>query len=201
MSIIGPPDEDPGWGTAIRGAAKQMASFGVLRRTASGPDGLVVLRSLMLAFLASEVLIAIVVGFLAAGDEPPDDPMALGTAFALLSVAAVVALTVGRLVTRRRPLSLVASDDAALAGMYRTHLFLRAALGQSVGLIGFVLFFLSGEPSVAWAGLAVSFLELLLNVTPSRRNLERAQDQLRADGVGGSLVAALRSSMPPTPRR
>lgn len=196
----GPLDQDPGWGPAIRLAPT--AFLPVLgHRRLERTDGLIGARILVLAFALSLAGIALVVGFLANGGEPPDDPLGVGPAFGLLGAAAVLSVGGSRLVLRSRPLSLVASDPTALAELHRTRMFLRVALGNVIGLSGFVLFFLSGSPSVVWVGLAASALLLVFDAAPTRRSLEREQEQLLADGHAVSLVAALRSTpATPTPR-
>jgi hypothetical protein len=98
----------------------------------------------------------------------------------------VLSLVVSRLF--ERPLD--CSDEAALLVGYRTRFFLRVAVAEAPALVGFVGSFLSGEAWMYPLGAlfaAVGFVRL----APTRRNLERDQEELNQRGCGLSLTNLL----------
>jgi F0F1-type ATP synthase membrane subunit c/vacuolar-type H+-ATPase subunit K len=190
--------QDPGWGDAVRSAWMFIIPFGLQLRLRKlqreGADGLVVLRSVFLAFVAAIVLFAIVVAFL---DPRVEGASAAGwVALGLAAYGVLVVFVLTPIV--ERPLS--CDSDHALQGSYRTRFFLRVALAESVALLGFVLMFQVGASWVYYTGGAVTLVGLAWRA-PTARNLMKDEDELRARGCARSLVTALRGVEPPPATR
>ncbi|MGK2929128.1 MAG: hypothetical protein ACSLFO_06065 [Acidimicrobiales bacterium] len=146
------------------------------------------LRLLFTAFATALVFIGIVVLTLSTGDDA-DGSMSATVVAAGVVAYGFVSVTVPRLVGR----ALDCSSPETLIGGYRTRFFLRIAYADAAALIGFVGFFLSGD---WWLYPLGAFFSLIgfIQLAPTRRNLERDQEELNSSGCGLSLVNALTSS-------
>ena len=116
-----------------------------------------------------------------------------GIAAGLLVVAAS-GILIEPLVERPLP----CTDDRGLAGSYRARFFLRMAFAESAALFGFVGFFLT----YAWWPYPIGAVMAALGfarAAPSRRNLERDQQDLVHRQCARSLVGALRLAPPDAP--
>lgn len=155
------------------------------QRTA-GTDGLVVLRSLFLSFATAIVLIAGVV--LLIGD------VTTGTVRTALGVGIVLVMAgvsfAAQAIAMR---TLDGSSDQALGESYRTRFFLRIALSEAIGLVGFVVGLAVG-PWWAYFLAAALSLASLSRVAPTRAHLASDQDALSLAGCTRSLVDVLRGS-------
>jgi hypothetical protein len=160
------PDEDPGWVPSTR-------------------NGLSVLRLLFVVFLGELGVLAVVAFFVAVPAHGEEDPASwpwimLGVGF----FGAGASLVVHRLA--RRPLRC-----ADLAASYRTRTILCLAIAESVALAGFA------GAVVAKTTLMYTIVGLPLSGTcfalfaPTRANIERDHEQLRADGCIASIYEAL----------
>jgi hypothetical protein len=184
-------DGDPGWRPALKASLWTLIpGLGLVRarsqRGAGDPDGLVQLRSILVSFASSLVLIGIVVAFLAGGDTRSSMS---GEAGAALVVAAG---TVALLLVRFVPRPLDCSSDVTLAASYVTRFFLRLGFSEAAGLVGFVGFFLTANPAMYPLGLAFTAVGFAW-LAPTAAHLEADQEDLHAAGCSRSLVAAVRA--------
>ena len=149
----------------------------------SATNPLVLLRQAFITFCMGIVMFGIVLAFLwpSQSKEPHSPPLALGLV-ALGMIAAVVGWAVER--------PLVCTDDASLAGSYRTRFFLRIAFAESAALFGFVGFFIASVWWVYPAGAAIAFIGFA-RAAPTRARLRRDQERLSEQSCFRSLVAAL----------
>ena len=155
------------------------------QRTA-GTDGLVVLRSLFLSFATAIVLIAGVV--LLIGD------VTTGTVRTALGIGIVLVLAGVSFAVQAVALrALDGSSDEALGNSYRTRFFLRIALSEAIGLVGFMVGLMVG-PWWAYFPAAVLSLASLSRAAPTRARLASDQDALSLAGCNRSLVDVLRRS-------
>lgn len=180
---------DPGWAAVVREIGWGLVPGLQVRRfrqlqARGGLDGLSALRALTITFMNAVVLIGVVVAVMGpggGGDAP------VGPAVAALAVlGAACAVAAARL---RRPLD--CSGDRALAGGYRSELFIRFAVAEVPALVGFVAFMVVGRPVLYYVA-AVFSLAAFVGAAPTSRNLSRTQDRLRLARCPRSLVAALR---------
>lgn len=141
---------------------------------------------LFTSFALSLVLIGVVVIALAGSGTAEPDGLAASVVAAGIIAYGSLSLFALRLI--ERPLD--CSDETALVSSYRTRLFLRLAFANAAALLGFVGFFLSGE---AWMyPLGASFTAVgYVRLAPSRRNLERDQEELNQQGCLLSLTDLL----------
>jgi hypothetical protein len=180
---------DPGWRDAIRGSWWFLIPGGVQlrvkRQQRDGGDGLLLTRSVFLAFVTAILAFAIVLTIL---DPPSQDPDASPWVAAGLVVVGLIAIFQ---VTPRVTRPLDCASDSALASTYRTRFFLRIAISESIALIGFVATFVVGPAWIYYVGGAVTLLGFGV-YAPSVANLAGDQRELAARGCERSLVAALR---------
>ncbi len=177
----------------MRGAWLFIIPFGLqlrLRRMdRDGADGLVVLRSVLLAFSGAIVLFAVVLTLL---DPPaPDTTTSLGVAVALVAYGLVAIF----LVTPRVERPLACDSDVVLAGAYRTRFFIRIAIAESVALFGFVAAFRFGPAWVFYVAGVVTLVGFARHA-PSAGNLIRDQADLLSRGCERPLIGALRHPRP-----
>lgn len=187
--------DDPGWWSAFRGIGWGFVPWLVHRRTTrSRINGLLVLRELFVSFSTALVLIAGVVLILDRPNGGLGGNWSGEAGAALVGGYAVYALVATRVIVK--PLD--CASDVALAGSYRTTFFLRIAFSESIALVGFVAFILTGNGALYWLALvptAVGFAR----AAPTAGNLDRAQEALAVAGCGRSLVTALQSPRAPDP--
>jgi len=166
--------DDPGWRPGPGG----------------GPDGLIALRYLFLAFCSALLLIGVVVGFLASDtDRFAGGPSAWAVAAGVALVGAL-----GLLFVRFVPVRLDCADELALARSWRSRFFARMAGAEASAFAGFVGFALTGAPALYPLGLSFTAVGFAL-AGPFRANLIRDQEQLALDGCPISLVPALRHTV------
>jgi hypothetical protein len=188
--------EDPGWGGAIRGILWLIPIFHLagifhsarLRRTAVD---LVALRRHWLNIFTSMFSLLIAFAFVAPWDGGR-------SRWTLAIVAAIAAIGVGNVyyVSRlqRRPLPL--GSEEQLGASYRALFFI--SLGASVVPMLFALCAILVEKSF-WIGLVgLPFTIACFAIfAPTRKNIERRQQEIRTSGSPLSLGQALMDSTPP----
>jgi hypothetical protein len=176
------PYEDPGW----------LLSFSRLhpgpRRKGAAVDGVVLLRVVFLAFLLAVLMILFVLGFIIPSIGTPDLP--LGSLVVLLGFLGIGAAAW----TTNRELEI--SSPSAVAASYRTHFFLGFALVEAPLMMSFVLCFLRQRTWPYLIALPLYLVGMAL-IAPSRRNLERRQEQISQRGSNLSLGRALASLLGP----
>ena len=153
---------------------------------------------LFLAFSMALALISfVVVPFLNTGAEPENalDPTVAAAALFAIGLALHVA---SRLFSRRARFHSCRSS-AELAGLFRSLFFVQVAFAEASGLLGFVAFFLTGSVIPYVVGIAWTAFGFL-RIAPTRRRLERLQDELTLQGCPHQLLIALQSP-PPTDER
>lgn len=184
--------DDPGWPRLRSMAATFIPGMLIRREGRPGDDGgggLVSLRLVFIAFGNALVLIGAVVLILHVSGGLSGVPGRTATA-----ALAVGAVGVGALVALRLFVpALDCSSDPALASSYRTRFFLRIAFSEAAALVGFAAFVVAGSPWLYLLGAAFAAVGYTV-AAPSRRNLERDEEQLRAAGCGRSLTRVLNAS-------
>jgi F0F1-type ATP synthase membrane subunit c/vacuolar-type H+-ATPase subunit K len=185
------PDEDPGWGPSIKHAFLATVPFWgrvIVRRRGRGEPGLIAMRTMYLGLVLALPLWVVAFSFLAPWDGSDEG---VAPYIVVVAGAAALGLTVG---VRQRSLS--ASSPRALAGRYRSRMFIGIGIAETTALISIVTTFVI-QNSLWLIVLGVAFsLTGLWVAAPSRRNLDRDQDRLREQGSPISLVAALNSTPP-----
>jgi hypothetical protein len=175
------PYEDPGWLVAVSRLHRGP-------RRKAPVDGVVLLRMVFLALS----LAALMILFILENIMP-----AVGTPDPALSVVVVVAGLAGiaaAMWTANRELDV--SSASALALTYRTQFFVGFALVEGPLVISFVFCFLIRR---TWPYLMALpfYLGGMALISPSRRNLQRRQEQIRRRGSSLSLGRALASPFGP----
>ncbi len=140
-----------------------------------------VLRSITVGF--AEMILAIGV---AGGVFLRDAPGATGPWLVGICLGLMAAPLLGRRL--QRPLD--CTSDIAMVDSFRTRLFVRASFGNLPVLAGLVVTSFGGPIWLLAVGVLVSLGALVIDA-PTRSNLEREDQALRADGCDRSLVAAL----------
>ena len=183
-------DDDPGWPVGkqlLLGLVPGMSRRALRRQFDSTGNALVLLRQVFMSFCLALVLFGVVLAFLwPAQSKEPESP-GLAVLILGLGIAAGVA---GRFVEK----PLVCTDDASLAGSYRTRFFVRIAFAETAAVFGFVGFFIASVWWVYPAGATIAFIGFA-RAAPSRTRLRRDQERLSESGCFRSLVTAL--SHPP----
>jgi hypothetical protein len=173
---------DPGWIRAATGLAPVFATVNLRRLN----DGLLVLRSLFLTYLAGSGWLA-ATAWLASRhpltrhhSDRTDVVVVLAGCAVLLAVVAVV---------RSRPAPV--EDAAAAARRYRTRFLVGMSVAETAAVVGLAAVWASGHVgfyAVGWASALVGFRL----VAPTARDVEERQDQLARAGFRGDLRDALR---------
>ena len=175
--------EDPGWGPSLIFIIPYAAFFRRRRKR----DPITTVRIMYLAFVTALGWYGFVLGFIA-----PFRSERNGVGWAIgIGALALANLVVVRSV--ERPLS--CESETALAGSYRTRLFIRLAFAESTALLGFVASFLIDGNWIYFFAVLCS-APAFVRLAPSRTALIREQDELTARGCSHSLVAALRTTPP-----
>ncbi len=182
---------DPGWpkfGASVRSLWTVFMPGLRIRQfqQSSGPDAdsLTFVRVMFIQYCAMLVVIGLVLVVLDATSSHPTKGVATWTAVVI--VVGIVSLVSPRLISR--PLS--CSNDANLAGTYRTRFFLRVAFGNVPALMAFVASFATGEYLLFLLGCAFSVVALVY-AAPSKKNIAADQRDLVRGGCDRSLLAAL----------
>lgn len=170
------------WRTLLAVAVPMLAVRSAGR---SNSSALGMLRQTLVAFTGALAGIGVVVLYLDAGDT---EPGSMSTDVVLAGLLAIGALSLVAPDLVRQPLD--CTTDETLAGSYRSRFFLRIAWAQSVALIGFVGFFLSGEAWLYPVGCAFTVMGFI-RLAPTDVRLEAEQERLTQLGCPRSLRAAL----------
>jgi len=191
-AVTSEPLQDPGWGWA-RDIALALVAPGIAMRRRQTTT-LAGLRVVFVAFSLALALISfVVVPFLNTGAEPEEglDTTVTAAAVFLIGLALHVA---SRLFSRRARFSSCRSP-AEVAGLFRSHFMLQVAFAEVPALLGFVAFFLSESVvpyvvGVAWTAFG------FVRIAPTRRYIERLQDEIALQGCPHQLLDALQSTLP-----
>jgi hypothetical protein len=140
-----------------------------------------------LSFSAALVMIGCLVVYIDRYSHRRTGSLSWSVGAGIVIAVGLISLVGARLV--RRPLD--CSTDVTLAASYGARFFAQAAFAESTVLLGFVTFFLTGNSGMYALGLAFTAVGFV-RLAPTAGNLERAQQELGAEGCGRSLVAALR---------
>jgi hypothetical protein len=176
--------EDPGWGRALRGLSPTTIMFLQLRMRRSRDAPLVLLRTVLLSFVSSLVLFAVILSALPMGDRRWQVHNAIGIGVLIAVASLAEQAVVWRFMERPLPCG------EGLVVAYRTRFFLRIAFANAGAMFAFVCSFLSNRWWLYLFGLAVGLIGLL-RAAPTRAALERDQERLREQGCTDSLLAAL----------
>jgi F0F1-type ATP synthase membrane subunit c/vacuolar-type H+-ATPase subunit K len=185
------PSRDPGWPSV--GVFFALLIPGMLQREARrSHDGLYGARMVFISFFNAIILIGVVVLVMGLDGRGTAWPWLVA-----LGVAAVASIVVTHVADR--PLD--CTSPATLASSYRTRFFLRLAFAEPVALLGFVFSFTSQTAWVYFPAAAFTLYRFWTVAAPTRSALVADQRQLKVQGCSLSLVAALRTTPPPNPRR
>ena len=180
--------DDPGWtprlGRLMLLTFIPWPSVSRLRKT---QPLLSVLRTFFEATIIRLALIALVVPWVAAGLHPT-----AGSWFWILVVGLSLYTLLAIRWIRSRPLK--AETSASLAMMYFASSLMGQVWAASPALYGFVCLFVMGRSWPFWMGVMFTLIDLVL-VAPTRRDVSRRQEQIRAQGSRLILGQAL--TIPP----
>jgi len=179
--------DDPGWRPSL---VVLIPYAGMLFTRGKRRDPITTLRDLYLAFVSALALFGFVLSFIAPFRSEHNG---LGWAIAIGALA-LVNLAMVRWV--ERPLS--CDSDEALAGSYRTRLFVRLAFAESSALLAFVASFMINGNWIYFFGFACS-LPAFIRLAPTKLAFVRDQDELTGRGCALSLMEAIRRT-PPKPK-
>ena len=175
--------DDPGW----RPSLVVLIPYAVLFTRRKQRDPITTVRILYLAFVSALALYGFVLSFLAPFRSEHDG---LGWAIGIGALA-LANLVIARSV--ERPLS--CDSEAALAGSYRTRLFVRLAFAESTALLGFVASFLIDGNWIYFFAVLCS-LPAFIRLAPTKAAFIRDQDELTNRGCALSLIEAIRHTPP-----
>jgi hypothetical protein len=168
---------DPGWRPTV---ARALFPFG---RRRPFDDAILTMRQVFLSFVVSLFTFQFVLLFI-----PTGEPVKAGLAAVLVGVGAFIALVAPRFAPK-----LSCDSDAALAGTYRSRMFVYIAAAETPAPLGFVAYFNANT----WWSYPLGALIALVSfwfAAPTAAHFARDQDALNAGGCGRSLVDALRGS-------
>jgi F0F1-type ATP synthase membrane subunit c/vacuolar-type H+-ATPase subunit K len=174
---------DPGW----RPSLFVLIPYAVLFTRRKRRDPITTLRDLYLTFVSALALFGFVLSFIA---PFPSERNGLGWAIGIGALAVVNLVLVGRV---EKPL--LCESEEALAGSYRTRLFVRLAFGESTALLGFVAAFTIDGNWIYFLAVLCS-VPAFLRLAPTKGAFIRDQDELTNRGCSRSLIAALRTTPP-----
>ena len=174
---------DPGWRPALTRATRSLVPlYGLKSVTKSAQDGLTAIRSILLSIIFALFIFVIALRIIVRpdGGDPGRTP------YLIAGIGLISASVISWLV--RRPLA--APDNRSLAGAWRTRFFVGLAVAEAAALLGFVVALSVGNTWVYGIGLAFALYGLWA-IAPSRRNLARDQERIRARGSPLDLTTAL----------
>ncbi|HEY3208797.1 MAG TPA: hypothetical protein VGL18_03260 [Actinomycetota bacterium] len=146
--------------------------------------GLKPLRVVFASLFLSLFLFLLMLTFIAPRSDGEADPIWIPLfvgAYGAVSVALVRW-------TMMRPLDV--RSARTVAGSYVSTVWLGIGLAQSPALFGFVSVFITGDLWLYVEGLVFATLDMVL-IAPTRRNIDRRQRRIEADGSSVSLLEAL----------
>lgn len=169
--------DDPGWSIGV--LFRALVPVWGARQLARETNGLRALRSLYSALVLAPLILLGVLAMLGPSQEVyPPGVVALGVA--IVGVQSLLS----RRFWSQRPLP--TDSGSELLERYRALFFLQFAMADSPILAGFVGFFLGGRLWIYLLGFAFGLIGLL-QMAPTRRNIQRRQAQLQATGSTLSL--------------
>ncbi|MEM8708358.1 MAG: hypothetical protein AAGE98_17975 [Actinomycetota bacterium] len=176
-------DRDPGWGPVLRAYPKLIVPFVGMRAMVGNESGLQSMRMVWLGF--ANVLVVIWIPVLLFG-QTDGAPMGVSTGIAVTAVLGVFAqLTAPRFAPEPD-----LSSPAAFAGSFQRATFIRIALAEAAGWVGFICFLLSGH----WLVYAVGFVIAgagLWDAAPRAAKLEALQAHVRESGSNLKVIRTL----------
>jgi hypothetical protein len=192
----GPPDameEDPGWGpvlSRLKWLAIPFVGPLLMRRarTAAAMDPVTSFRLIYAGLVFSLLTFAWVLLLIVERDRWFVNDQSNWYIWVVL-VACLADLLFLRLV-RSRPLKL--DSPGLLAGSYRGLTFIGIGIAESGALIAFVGVFVMGTYWIYLVGLAFALFGLS-EIGPTRREIQRRQQQIEEQGSSLSLITALMS--------
>lgn len=189
----GMPGEDPGWGKPHEIFLSLVPLLG-RRQLARARSSLALTRKLFLAFVTALLLFGVVLLLMDLGGEPGAPP-ALGVRSAVIGVVLVGlgSVTISFRIGGR----LKCGTSGELLTRYRERFFLRIALSEIPALFGWAASILCENPAPYFAGMALALVGFA-GLAPTRANLQRDDEHLRAGGCATSLYEAL--LLPPAGR-
>ena len=191
-SVSWEPSQDAGWGRPRDIALALVAPQIAVRR--SRPTMLSGLRVVFLAFSMGLALISFVVVPVLNGraerEGALDPAVAAGALFAI-----GLALHVASRLYSRRARFRSCRSSAELAGLFHSLFFVQVALAEASALLGFVAFFLAASVIPYAVGVAWTVVGFI-RIAPTRRHLERLQDEINLQGCPHQLLVALQSPHP-----
>jgi hypothetical protein len=179
--------DDPGWRGSLVGLFILIPGISLVlaQRRAGQVDGLVLIRTLYLSFVASLAAIGGVV-LVILGVTSRSEGAA--TAAVLVVLVGLVSVLGSRLLGDR-PLD--CQSEQALAESYRKSFFLRIALAELVALVAFAASFVVDAGWLYLLGGAFSAVGFAW-LAPTAGHLARRQEDLRLGGCAHSLRDAIR---------
>jgi hypothetical protein len=171
--------DDPGWDRALIGL---IPFFGLRAMRRTRPDGLTGLRSLLVGLISALFLFVVSLIYVIEDNDG-------GSRFAAFAVvgAAVLSHVAITLVARRH---LSTASLRSLADSWRTRMFIGVGPAELPALVGFGLAIVSDALWVYLVGMVFA-LAGFWRIAPSKRNLARDQDTIRAAGSPLDLTEAL----------
>ncbi len=182
---------NPGWSPALRKAGSILLFFGLFRPRPA--DGLTLLRTVFLAFIAALLLYLYVLSFIVAEATKPAS--APGWVFAVIAIEGMLSLAVGDRLRRR---ALRTTSLTRLASSYATRMYIGLASAETPALLGFAFSFITRSIWTYAVGMAIGLVGLGL-AAPTSVDIGRQQQKIAAEGSPLSLLEALLA--PPSGRR
>jgi hypothetical protein len=171
------PDDDPGWAAAIP-IIGFLPPFRVQSR-----HRLTLARRLFVAFPSTLVLLGVVLPFITAGSER--NHVSATVPFGL-ALAGVVGIGLASWARARR-LDMTSPDT--LVASFQTNMILGIAFSEYPALFAFAAVLITHQVWLYAIGFAASSIGLAV-IAPTRRAIERKQEQISALGSPLSLAAA-----------
>jgi len=172
--------------TIVRAVRRRHAALPP-EETRGYPDrtgGLRALRVLFSSFFLSLLLFLPMLTFIAPWSDGETDPLWIPLFVGAYGAVSVVLVRW----TMLRPLDV--RSARTVAGSYDSSMWLGIALAQSAAFVGVVCVFITGDLWLYVEGLIFASLGMVL-IAPTRRNIERRQRRIEAEGSSISLLEAL----------
>ncbi len=181
-------DLDPGWQPSLR---NMIPFVGLIRvRRGGETNGLTILRTIFLAFVAALFLYFVAFSYI----EPWDGGDERWLPWAVVAIGIVSLIWIARI--RRRQLS--TASAASLADSYRVLFFVGIAVAEGAALAGIAGVLLSRSLWLYLVGLPFALVGMW-TMAPSHHDIQRRQRDITAAGSPLSLLDALISAPPPRP--
>jgi hypothetical protein len=177
--------EDPGWRHTFKSLIP-IAGPIIVRRSRQGTNALLSLRMIWVGIFSSLFLIGFVLFFVI----EPSRRFKTDQASWFPAVVAILGVVTVAVIRRHRSRPLDCQSVSSLIVSYRVRFLIDHGFAQAPALAAFVGSFLMGTWWIYLLGLAFSLSAMLL-VAPTRREIDRRQEQIAAQGSSLSLGRAL----------